>query len=61
MQSHPSTRLADCTKECGRAGEGGRGRDDNRGEGGSGAGDEVPTPHNLNLCRLGSREVAAMA
>jgi hypothetical protein len=55
MQSHPSTRLADCTKECRRVGEG------NRREGGSGIEDEVPTPHNLDLRHSRSREAVATA
>jgi hypothetical protein len=104
MQSHPSTRLADCTKlskierntlnwpfsskgqgrtlsrrrlcqrlwgmagpareavtpESWGVGEGGWGWEGDRGEGGSGARDGVPTPHNLDLCRSGLREAVVM-
>jgi hypothetical protein len=38
------------------AGKGERGWEDDHGEGGSGTGDEVPMPHNLDLHRSGSRE-----
>jgi hypothetical protein len=40
--------------------EGGRWPEGNRGEGGSGAEDEVPTPHNLDLFHSGSREAVVM-